>query len=253
MFINNNNEVLALILFFGATAALQGGGVGRLGSGGRRLGGTCPENYPYPYDGNCERGAYCCETDQITSHGSCSDPTMNDVCLADGSYGFTPCDDPPCSPYQPEPPCCAQYNDDCGTCVNGALTSCFNNCFWFPDSANKCQQDPSGGASCPAPGPGPTSSRRRRAPSPDDDVWNPKRTNDDDWTGEGNDTGMYLLFGFGIFFIAGCFKAGGPKGCYDCWSDCCECFSGMLHDMCCKKEDKTKKTSGSNAYNPPQP
>ena len=29
----NNNEVLALILFFGATAALQGGGVGRLGSG----------------------------------------------------------------------------------------------------------------------------------------------------------------------------------------------------------------------------
>jgi hypothetical protein len=64
---------------------------------------------------------------------------------------------------------------------------------------------------------------------------------------------MYLLFGLGIFFIAGCCKAGGPKGCFDCWSECCECFSGMLHDMCCKKEDKTKKTSGSNAYHPPQP
>ena len=53
-----------------------------------------------------------------------------------------------CTTCQCTSDCCAAYNDDCATCYAGS--TCDGKCYWFPDSATKCQADSSGG-SCPAP------------------------------------------------------------------------------------------------------
>jgi hypothetical protein len=45
-----------------------------------------------------------------------------------------------------KPWCCQQHSDDCTTCYAGS--TCDGGCYWFPESATRCQHDHMG-SNCP--------------------------------------------------------------------------------------------------------
>ena len=72
---------------------------------GTKLAQVCPEMYPFAYDGNCDKGAYCCAVEPQDT-GYC-DKNGRGHGLMDGCHDFaaTVCCKPPCTdnPDRPRP------------------------------------------------------------------------------------------------------------------------------------------------------